>query len=87
VLGGGAGTRRKSGGGIGGSDFTGRAVSYVSGSVGVSGSNTAGLRVNVGWGIMGKRGFGLGEGPIVSSSEREDSDGSSEVSVLDCTDL
>jgi hypothetical protein len=36
---------------------------------------------------MGKRGFVLGEGPIVSSSEREDSDGPSEVSALDCADL
>jgi hypothetical protein len=42
VFGGGTGARRKSGLGMGGSDFAGRAVSFVGGAVGVSGSNTAG---------------------------------------------
>jgi hypothetical protein len=48
VFGGGTGVRRKSGLGMGGSDFAGRRVSFVGGAVGVSGSNTAGRRVNVG---------------------------------------
>jgi hypothetical protein len=48
VFGRGTGVRRKSGLGMGGSDFAGRTVSFVGGAVGVSGSNTAGRRVNVG---------------------------------------
>lgn len=47
VFGGGTGARRKSGLGIGGSDFAGWIVSLAEGAVGVSASNTAGLRVNV----------------------------------------
>lgn len=48
VFGGGTGARRKSGLGIGGRDFAGSVLSFGEGAVGVSASNTAGLRMKVG---------------------------------------